>query len=149
MSQRSEEVRKAIYAALNVSAVTDVATGGVFYDKAPEGATLPCVIFLRAASKPVDRAFKSTIVLEDDLWIIKAISDEDSSTTLEPQTLNENILALCETAIGETLSLGGGFTAKYVVREADIPEFSNLTSSTNDIDRWVFTNGFFLNVKVS
>ena len=60
--------------------------------------------------------------LESDLWLIKAVTDEDSDTTKEPQKLAEDILAAAITALGTTLTLTGN-TVVYYARFADMPPF--------------------------
>jgi len=141
MSVLSEKVRIALYGKLNVSGVTTLATGGVHHLKAPEGQAMPYVIFNRQASKDVVRAFQYNLIAEDDIWLIKAVTDEDSSTTKEPQQLAFDILNAAETALGSSLSLSGGSQTWTVERISDIPEFFEPQN-----DRAVFNAGFLLRV---
>lgn len=141
MSVLSEKVRVALYAKLNVSGVTSLATGGVYHLLAPESATKPYVTFNRQAAAPVVRAFENNLIAEEDLWTIKAVADEDSSTTKEPQQLAEEILAAAENAIGSSLSLAGGSETWGIERFADIPEY---TETLND--RLIYHHGFILRV---
>jgi hypothetical protein len=141
MSQLSEKVRVALFTKMNVSSVTNLATGGVHHILAPEIVNMPYVVFNRQAADPVVRAFKQTLIAESDLWLIKAISDENSSTTKEPQQLNEDILNAVETAIGNSLTLAGGSEVWSVERVQDIPEFMEVRG-----DRAIYYNGFLLRV---
>lgn len=141
MSALSEKVRVALYSAMNVSNVTSLATGGIHHLLAPETATMPYVIFNRQAADPVVRAFKDALIAESDVWLIKAISDENSSTTKEPQQLNEEILNAVETAIGNSLTLSGGSEVWSVEREQDIPEYMEVR-----VDRAIYYNGFLLRI---
>jgi len=141
MSDLSEKVGAALYTALNVSAVTDVATGGVWQGKPSDQANLPLVVYQRQAPGDVEYTFGHTRIAEDDLWVIKAISDEDSSASLSAEGLNESILALCETAHGTSLTLSGGSTTWAVYRIADIPEIREQQN-----DRTITQNGYLLRV---
>ena len=140
MSAISEKVRIALFAKLNVSGVTTLATGGIHNEVAPESANLPFVIFHRIAPGTVLYSLAGTNHGEDDLWMIKSLADEDSSTTLEPQALNASILAACETAIGYELTLTGA-TTRGVRRTADIPSYTENLS-----DRHIYHAGFYLRI---
>lgn len=141
MSVLSEKVRFALFDVLNVPDVTDLATGGVHHLVAPKGTPRPYLVFSRQAPGVLTYAFSNTRIAENDLWLIKAISDEDSSSTKEPQQLNEEILAMAESKIGHTLTLTGGSVTWNVERELDIPEFVEMMN-----DRELYTNGFLLRV---
>lgn len=141
MSALSAKVRTALYAKLNVANVTTLAVGGVHNQVAPPGTAKPYLIFQRQAANPTVRSFGQTLIAESDLWLIKAVSDEDSSTTKEPQQLNEDILAAAETALGTSLTLGGGSETWLVERESDIPEFVEQAS-----DRLIYHNGFLVRI---
>lgn len=142
MSAISEKCRVALYAKLNVSGVTTLATSGVFESKAPDSTACPYVIFQRQASEPVDYGFGPTLHLETDLWLIKAVTDEDSNTAKEPQTLAEEILAACVTALGSSLTLSGN-TVCWYSRFADMPPFQERFN-----DRDIYHRGFLLKVSV-
>lgn len=141
MSVLSEKVRVALFDVLNVPDVTNLATGGVHHLIAPKGTPRPYIVFSRQAPGVLTYAFKNTRIAENDLWLIKAISDEDSSSTKEPQQLNEEILAMAESKIGHTLTLAGGSVTWNVERELDIPEFVEMMN-----DRELYNNGFLLRV---
>lgn len=141
MSVLSEKVRAALYAKLNVSNVTTLATGGVHHMIAPNGTARPYLIFNRQGSAPVVRAFCEKLIAEDDQWLIKAVTDEDCSTTKEPQELAFDILNAAETALGNSLTLSGGSQTWSVERVSDIPEFFETTN-----DRVIFHAGFLLRV---
>lgn len=141
MSSLSEKVRVALYSKINVNNVTTLATGGIHHLIAPNGTNKPYVIFNRQAAADVTRAFAYSLVAENDLWLIKAVCDEDCSTTKEPQELNDDILEAVETAIGNSLTLAGGSEVWSVERVSDIPEYIEIKG-----DRLIFHNGFLLRV---
>lgn len=141
MSTLSEKVRVALFSKLNVNGVTSLATGGVHHLLAPEPSAKPYVVFQRQGASPTNRAFQQTLIAEDDLWLVKAISDEDSSSTKEPQQLNADILNACESALGTSLNLAGGSETWLLERLNDIPEYFEVVN-----DRAVFISGFLLRV---
>lgn len=141
MSVLSEKVRVALFAKINVSAVKNLATGGVWHMMAPPSTARPYVVFNRQASAPVVRAFNNTDIVENDLWLIKVISDEDSSTTKEPQGLNAEILNAIESVIGHELTLAGGGEVWNIERQNDMPEFTEIAN-----DRLLYHSGFMLRV---
>jgi len=141
MSSLSEKVRVALFAKLNVSDVKALAVGGIHHLNAPEGTAMPYITFRRQAPGMLTYAFSNTRIAETDLWLIKAVCDEDSSTTKEPQQLNEEILALAENKIGNSLTLSGGSVTWNVSRESDIPEYIEMAN-----DRVIYHNGFLLRV---
>lgn len=137
MSAISEKVRTALYAKLNVSGVTTLATGGVHFMIAT--GSMPFVVFSRVPGT-VDYAFADTLIGERDLWLIKAVCDKGSSTTLSPPQLAEDILTACETAIGTSLTLSGN-TTQRVKRLSEIPNYIELSG-----DRQIFHHGFYLDI---
>lgn len=141
MSAISEKVQAALYAKLNVSGVTNLATGGVWADIAPESASTPYLLFRRQAPGIVQRTFGPTLALEDDLWLIKAVTTEDDDTTKSPQALGEAILAAAETAIGGSLTLSGN-TVVWCERQSDMPGYEEPES-----DYILYHRGFLLRVK--
>lgn len=143
MSVISEKVRVGIYSKLNVSGVTSLATGGIFDTFAPESTAKPYVVFQRQGAAPVTRAIDGTLALEDDLWLIKVLADEDSSTTKSPQGLCEEILAAIETALGTSLTLSGQ-TVSYFARFKDWEGFKEPSG-----DRMIIQRGLIWRVAVS
>jgi hypothetical protein len=139
MSAISEKVRTALYAALNVSGVTSLASGGIHYKIAPEGTETPYVVFNRFPAQ-VHYGLGNNLVGERDEWLIKALTDEDSSTTKEPSELAEEILTAAETAIGTTLTLTGN-TVRRVRRVREMPDYLEPLG-----DRVIWHHGFFLEV---
>lgn len=140
MSAISEKVRTAIFAKMNVSSVVGINKAtAIYYGIAPVEAVYPFIVFNRVAGN-VDRTFQETLIGERDRWFIKCLSDREASSTKSPQELNETILGLAETAIGNSLTITFG-TVHRCVRVADIPE---LLENIND--RQVWTNGFQLEV---
>jgi len=145
MSAISEKIRVGLYSKLNVSGVTGSgkATGGVHYHHAPNDASTPYVVFDRVAPGTVKRPVLGGLILEDDLWQIKAIVSEGDSTSKEPVELAQDILEACETAINETLTVSGN-TVEYIKRDSDIPGFKELVN-----DRWIYHEGFNLRTQTS
>jgi hypothetical protein len=144
MSAISEKVRVALYGKMNVSAV--VGTGkatAVYYQNAPEGAVEPYIVFDRVAPAPVKRVVLGGQILEDDLWQIKCVVSEDATTTKEPQQIAQEILALADTAINETLTLSGN-TVEFCKRFSDIPGLRELVNG-----RYIYQEGFNLRVQTS
>jgi hypothetical protein len=142
MSVISEKVRKAIYAKLNVAAVVGSGKATAIYNaKAPESAAFPYVVFNRQGSSPVTYTMGPTLALEDDLWLIKVIADEDSSTSKEPQEIAEDVLNLCESTLGTSLTISGN-TVSWLAREYDMPAYEERQG-----DRYLYHRGFLLRVQ--
>lgn len=139
MSAISEKVRKALYTKLNVTGVTTLATNGVHFMIAPKRSTAPFVLFSRVPQN-VQYALADNLVVESDLWLIKAVTDEDSSTSKSPVALAEEILTACETAIGGTLTLSTG-KCLMARRVNEIPNYMETVS-----DRVIHHHGFWLQV---
>ena len=137
MSAISELTRQAIFESLNVSGVTSLATGGVHFKVAPPETAFPFVVFDRIPGS-VDYAFAKNLVGERDLWMVKALTDSDSSADYEPPELAENILTACETAINGTLNVSGK-TNSIARRRGDIPP-----QITDQSDRQIWQHGFYL-----
>lgn len=145
MSSISEKVRVALYSKLNVSGVLSSGTGlatAVYNAKAPENASLPYVIFQYQAPGTVIRTFGQTLALEDGLWLVKGVADEDSSTSKEPQQVAAEIANSCETAIGTSMTLSGN-TVVLIERVQDIPPYVEVLN-----DRFIYHSGFLLRVAV-
>lgn len=143
MSVISEKVRVGLFGKLNVVGVTTLATGGVFESLAPESTAKPYVIFQRQAATPVTYSFGPTQQLEDDLWLIKAVVDEDSNPAKSPQGLAEDILAACITALGTSMTLTGN-TVEWFARFRDWEGYAEPSG-----DRVIFHRGFIWRIAVS
>lgn len=140
MSAISEKVRTALYTKMNVSGVTTLAKNGIHYQIAPAGTECPYIIFNRQASKDAIYTFGFTLSHEDDLWLIKAVTDKDSSTIASPQSLGQQILTAAESVIGQSLTLTGSVTW-MVLRSIDIPNYVEKLT-----DRHLHHQGFLLRV---
>jgi hypothetical protein len=140
MSAISNEVEPALYAKLNVSGVTSLATGGVHNETTTAG--LPYVIFGRQANRTIETF--GGVIAEDDLWAIKAYADENSHATKSPRQLITEILIAAETAIGGSLTLGVGETWE-VKREMDLM----LPPEQKEYDAPVFAGGIILRIVAS
>jgi hypothetical protein len=139
VSAISEKVRTALFAKMNVTAVTSLATGGVHFVQAKEGTAIPYVVFTRL---PVDvhYALANNLVGERDVWLIKALADKDSHSLKSAPSLAEDILTAIETAIGTTLTLTGN-TVRRVRRVREIPNYTEKVT-----DRIIYHHGFHLEV---
>lgn len=140
MSDLSQKIRTALFVKLAVSNVTSLATGGVHYRVAPANTNRPFLVFDRQSPGLVNYNFGFTRTHEDDLWQIRAVTDEDSSVAKSPQSLGEEILNAAITAIGLNLTLPDAVTWA-VLRVRDIPNYTEKVS-----DRIVFHQGFLLRV---
>ena len=143
MSDLSAKTRKALFGKLNVASV--VGSGkltGFYYALAKEGSNLPYGIFQRM-SNDVLYAFGLTIAAEDDLYLIKVLSDKESVKPIPPQGFNETMLGAIETAIGNSLTLAGGGEVKAVYRLRDMPDYIEPAP-----DNQIFHNGFFFSCAV-
>lgn len=145
MSAISEKVRKAIYAKCTPPASTAViGTGkltGIYEGKAPNEAVLPYGIFQRFSAGEVKYTFGVTLALEDDIWLLKVLADESSSTTKEPQEFAEDMLATWLTTLGNTLTIAGN-TVAWLARHADMPPFEEQKD-----ERFIYHRGALIRVK--
>lgn len=137
MSELSEKTRKGLYAKLNVSSVTSLATKGVHFMVAADATKPPFVVFSRVP-KSIIYGLANNLVVENDLWLIKAITDKDSHGSKSPASLAEEILKACETAIGGNIVLDGG-TNLMARRVLEIPNYIETQG-----DRNIFHAGFYL-----
>jgi hypothetical protein len=137
MSRISINVIPALYAALNVSEVTDLVTGVHFRTGSGD---LPYLVFDRHAPGRPIRTFGG-VIAEDDLWIFKAYSDENSSATKSAPQLNAEILNAAETAIGSELQMETGGTWA-VERYSDVI----LPTEERETDKPVYGDAFLLRI---
>lgn len=143
MSSLSAKIRTALYAKLNVASVVGSGkASAVYHQVAPLEAVYPFIVFNRVPGL-VNYAFQNTNHGERDIWFIKCLSDKGVNSAKSPQELNDEILLLAETAIGNTLTISGA-TVSRVTRIADIPEIIETIS-----DRDIFQHGFQLEVYAS
>ncbi len=140
MATLAEKVRKALYGKLNVAGVTTYVSTRIYNMTAPETAVYPFLTYTRQAPGAVVYGLDGSVQLEDDLWMIKALTTEDDSASYAPQELADLILEAALTAIGTTLTLSGG-TTRIVRRFSDIPPMADTVS-----DRLVYQHGFLLRV---
>lgn len=152
MSAISEKVRIALYAKLNVSGVYTLTgtvssgVGKIFESIAPDNTELPYVIFQRQAPEPLVYSMGAsapTQQLESDVWLIKAVTDEDSDTTKGPQKLGEDISAACITALGTSMTISGNTVTGYYKLQ-DIPPYQDPLN-----DRTIFHRGFLWRIAVT
>lgn len=142
MSAISEKVRKAIFLKSNVVAVVGAAKLTAIYEaKAPNEAVLPYGIMQRFSAGEVKYTFGVTLALEDDIWLLKVLADEDSSTTKEPQEFAEDMLAVWLATLGNTLTISGN-TVAWLARHADMPPLDEPKN-----DRFIYHRGALIRVK--
>ncbi|TXH45710.1 MAG: DUF3168 domain-containing protein [Desulfurellales bacterium] len=140
MASIAEQVRIALYGKLNVAGVTTYVSTRIFNLVPATSPAYPFIVFQRQAPGNVDYTLSGATAVEDDLWLIKAITTEDDNSSYSPQELADLILSACQTAIGTTMTLSAN-TVVWCRRFADIPPFVEATT-----DRLVYTHGFLLRV---
>ena len=101
----------AIFTALNVTSLTDLAPGGIFNTLAPKGTAAPYVLF--QVSSKIDDNFSYTKRGADAVYIVKAISQ--SPWPKEASDIDTQIDALLENA---TLTISG-YTQLVCRRQSD------------------------------
>lgn len=102
---------KAVYDKLNVTAVTNVATGGVFNTLAPQGTAPPYVLF-QAMTKMDEHSFNGRF--GNALYMVKAVSR--SPWPKEALDIDTQI----DTALEDASLSITGYTALLCRRESDI-----------------------------
>lgn len=135
MSSIAQQLKVAVFTALNVSAVTTLATGGVRNTVADETTNYPFVMFDIQGFSEVEYTFNFGQAVEKGLLIIKAYSDEDSDTTKGATDLNDEILEACQTILHAGITLSGD-TLLYLRKHSDMPVIPEQLS-----DREVFGSG--------
>lgn len=122
MASPTNELYAAIYTALNVSAVTNIATGGIWQGRGdetiPESA--PFVVYNAQGFNENEHTFSFGTTLEGGLLLIKSYSDENSSPAKSPIDLNDEILEACEALLHNGLSLAT-HSLEYLRKYSDIP----------------------------
>lgn len=136
MSTLSEKNRVAMYGKLTAAGVTAAGSTAAYHKRAPEGATLPYIVFQRVAPGIIRRNTFGTQIIEDDLWQISAFADEDSDNDREPEQICWDILNAAETSLNTGWTITGG-TVKYAAKQSDIPSLSELANG-----RWIHQEGF-------
>lgn len=105
MADVEQQILNAVGTALNVSAVTTLATGGVHLSKADKNSDLPYAVFDTQAFDENEYTFGFGQTFEGGLILVKAYADRKSDTSKAPQTLNREILEACKTILHGSLSL--------------------------------------------
>lgn len=121
MSVLSENIKAALYAKLNVSGVTSLATDGVFYGEATKNGNYKALIFEKVSNVPA-YAFGFTLKVEDSLWNLKTFAENIRE--------GEAIINAAVTALGQSLTLSSG-RCLGVMRLADLPEIKQPLSDRN------------------
>lgn len=135
MPSIKQQVLVAVGAALDVSAVTLLATGGVWNGQANETANYPFLVFNWQGFNEVQHTFKFGQSFEGGLLLVKSYSDENSDANKAPTDLNDEILEACETILHAGISLSGN-ELTYFRKFSDVPDTHELLS-----DRTVFGTG--------
>jgi hypothetical protein len=126
----STAVRRALYGKLSGDTTLNTGLGtpptgyskSIYYEVAPEGAAYPLVIFAKSSSVPTE-AFGDPSALENDIWLVKAISQDSSADTAE--TAQARIITLLNDA---SLSISGA-SLLYLRRQSDV-DYSEVTDGT-------------------
>lgn len=112
-----------MYAALDVAAVTDLATGGIHDTLAPKGTALPHVIFQQVAGGDLNRTPRRS---RNPLYMIKAIAYSKAEAAA--------ILLQVDIALhDQSLAVGDGWTCYRLKRETDVPSYSETEQDTERI----------------
>lgn len=95
-------------------------TKAIYHQEAPEGAAFPYVIFNRQSGMPTE-AFTAPSVMENDVWLVKAVDKSSSADVAE--SVADRIKTLLNDA---SLSISGS-TLIYLRRQSDVeyPEVSD------------------------
>ena len=102
---------KAVYDKLNVQAVTNVATGGVYNGLAPKGASAPYVIF-QAMSKVDEHTFSGRFA--NAVYMVKAVSR--NPWPKEAMDVDTQV----DTALEDASLSVSGYSALLCRRESDV-----------------------------
>lgn len=121
MSALTEEIKAALYAKLNVSGVTSLATDGVSYGEAKRANSYKALIFEKASNRP-EFNFGFTLAYEDSLWNVK--------TFTKNLTEGEELINTAISTIGNSLTLATG-TCLGVMRFQDLPELKQPLTDEN------------------
>ena len=124
----STAVRRALYGKLSGDTTLNAllaapATGyskSIYHQDAPEGAAFPYVIFQRQSGRPTE-AFGAPSVMENDVWLVKAVDHATSADTAE------SIAARIQTLLNDAALSISGASLLYLRRQSDIeyPEVAN------------------------
>jgi len=101
------DIAAAVYTKLNVSDITDTATGGVHYHKAPQGTDYPYITFWFVSDVPDDgfNEWRDDALLQIDVW-------SDSNSAYECQ----NIMKLVATEMDEASLSPTNYSAFFCQR---------------------------------
>lgn len=127
MPSLKKQVETGVYSALNVSSVTDLATGGVYLGVADDDADHPFVVFNWQAFSEVDYTFSFGQAVEQGLLLIQSYANENSDPTKTASGLNDEILEQCKTLLHAGISLGTG-EVLYLRKYSDTPEIEESIS---------------------
>lgn len=123
-----------LYAALNVSAVTTLATGGVHRDKAPPNVSTPYVVF-RLASPGADlRVVSFTRIWSPSMWDVIAVGTE-----LQADVIDQISAAILSQLHGDTVVN----TTSGVMHECS-HEFPIFFDEVNDGVNFKYSGGQYL-----
>lgn len=113
----TKEVRKGLYAKLNVAPVTSLLAAGsasLFHSVAPEGAAYPMLVYNKQAGTSTHTL--GALAYDSHLWLVKGIV-KGAPTSASPA---EDIAAAIAAALDfQTLTVSGG-TNLYLARESDV-----------------------------
>lgn len=115
----TKEVRKAIYAKLNVSGVTSQLAAGsasLFHSVAPAGSAFPMVVYNKQAGTSTHAL--GALAYDSHLWLVKGVVKGSPGPV--SASVAEDLAAAIATALDfQTLTVTGG-TNLYMARESDV-----------------------------
>lgn len=95
-------------------------TKAIYHGQAPDNAHFPFVVFSKSSGVPTE-AFGAPSVMENNVWLVKAVDQSTSADVAE--SIQDRLNTLLNDA---TLSISGG-TLLYLRRQSDVeyPEVSD------------------------
>jgi hypothetical protein len=91
----------------------------IYHQEAPAGAGYPLVVFQRQAGRPTE-AFGAPSVMENDVWLIKAVDHSTSADTAEA------VAARIQTLLNDASLSISGASLLYLRRQSDV-EYPEVT----------------------
>jgi hypothetical protein len=120
-------VRKALFGKLAGDGTLDALLGtppsgyrhSIFYEQAPQGASLPLVVFSKSSGVPTD-TFGTPGALNSDVWLVKSIDRDSRGGTASGSSNVEDVSLRVQALLNDaTLSISGA-DHLYLRRESDV-----------------------------
>jgi len=115
--RKSPYIKTALFEKVNVSEVTDIATGGVYLDSAGLRTSYPFLIIEKVTAMPIP-TFQTPSAIEESYWNLKAFAEAVADKSAQEQ--GEEIIDVALDTLGDTLDLLVG-TCMDVRWDADLP----------------------------